>query len=79
LKIIQFPTIPAQRTETGKMAIEMIGDFTGKRRIVVWRDVSNTEITLSALNFDDGLFSILKVPYARRTVSLVQLDVMKCK
>ena len=78
LKIINYPSILARRTETGKNVWEMKRDFTGKHQIVGWRELSSTETKLFTVNFDDGLFSILRIPFAKVPLP-VQLEVFKCK
>lgn len=80
LKIIETPTVPERRTEYGKHIREMIGDFMRKRALVTWReDDSGGGVSLFTLNFEDRLFTIVKIPAAKSLVPLVYVRVMKCQ
>src|SRR5262249_52472478 len=79
LKIITFPSDSAKRTEVGKNVLEMTWDFSGKHKIVGWREGNDGSVSLYTIDFDNRLFSILKMNSVRSTAPLAHLEVTKCR
>jgi hypothetical protein len=77
LKIIYFPDNPALRSEYGKRVSEMTEE--NRRPIVGWREEDSGDVKLFTINFEDRLFSILKIPAARSIAPIASLELMKCR
>lgn len=78
LKIIVDPNRPSQRTESGTPITRMTRDYMNKHKIVAWRETSSGEASLYTLDFDNRLFSILKMTQTK-TFNMAKITVTKCK
>jgi len=81
LKVIEWPNSSERRKEYGKGLFDLSRDFTNKHPIVGWREQSSTEIKIFTVDFENKLFSIMKVPittqYSR--MGLAGVEINKCR
>lgn len=79
LKLIVDPSRPQFRTEKGIYVSEMTRDFINKHQIVGWRVLDAGNAIQYTLDFDNKLFSILKLSPQKIQLPRAQLDVLKCE
>jgi hypothetical protein len=78
LKIVEDPKRPALRKEHGIKVFEMTRDFTGKHKIVGWKETDSTRQTVFIVNFDDLTLSVLRTP-SPKVRALIQFTVLRCR
>lgn len=82
LKVIEDPSRPAMRKESGVQVSNMMRDFTNKHSIVGWQQPDSISgVRTFILNFDDLLLSVLRVSSANvhPAIAGVAMTVLRCR